>query len=299
MPMPKSMQAALDLLPDAILVVQKNSMAVDEANIAACAVLDYTRDELCGMSLPSLCPPQDVGALAKRFEAAGGKQPSSVVFRTTLRGKSGQAHAVEWSVSQFRQPDGDYWMISARPLAASRLASASGETQTEPYGLGLPGHDPLTGLPDRRLFERRLERAIHRGRQRDGYRFAICFIDLDHFKMINDSFGHLTGDRVLCEVARRLVCGIRAGDMAARFGGDEFTVFLDDLNAESDAVCVAERILDGLQEAVTVDDSRASVKASIGIAAYSTECRTLEDMLHRADQAMYRAKALGGDRCSI
>jgi diguanylate cyclase (GGDEF)-like protein/PAS domain S-box-containing protein len=298
MPMPKSMQAAFDLLPDAVFVVRKSTMAVDEANSAACAALGYARDALCGMGLQSICPPHDVTTLERRFETASGEQPSPVILCTTQRGKNGRASAVEWHVSQFRQPTGDYWIVAARELAAPRLAGVCGEAQTEPYGLGLPGHDPLTGLPDRRLFERRLERAMQRSQQHGDYRFAVCFIDLDRFKAVNDSFGHLTGDRVLCEVARRLVCSIRAGDMAARFGGDEFTVFLDDLNAESDAARVAERILDCLQAAVAVDDRCASVKASIGVAACSPDCRTLEEMLHAADQAMYRAKALGGGRCS-
>ena len=103
------------------------------------------------------------------------------------------------------------------------------------HGLGAPGHDPLTALPDRRLFERRLDQALQQAARRDDYRFALCFIDLDGFKAVNDRFGHLTGDRTLCEVARRLVASARPGDTASRFGGDEFTVLLDDVRDSAEA----------------------------------------------------------------
>ena len=106
--------------------------------------------------------------------------------------------------------------------------------------MGTAGHDALTGLPDRRLFERRLEQALERARERSDYLFAVCFIDLDGFKAVNDRWGHLTGDRTLCEIARRLVGGVRPGDGAARFGGDEFTVLIADLRTASDAAVVAQ-----------------------------------------------------------
>jgi diguanylate cyclase (GGDEF)-like protein len=160
--------------------------------------------------------------------------------------------------------------------------------------MGAPGHDPLTGLPDRRLFERRLDQAMERRRQRDDYRFAVCFIDLDNFKSINDRFGHLIGDGVLREVARRLAGCVRPGDMVARFGGDEFTVLIDDLHSDADARRVARRILTQLERPVSVDGQLVGVAASIGVATDSRDIRRIEDLLHDADRAMYRAKAQGG-----
>ena len=289
-----TMQALLDLLPDAVFCVDRHSLSLIQANRAACACLGYTSDEFQGMDLRSLCPPEDAVALAKQIDDPSAGEPAAAILRTMQRGKNGLATPAEWHVSQVRDSAADYWIIVARPLPTADRAASSRESQAESFGLGLPGHDPLTGLPDRRLFDRRLDRAMERAQREDGYQFAVCFIDLDGFKTVNDSFGHLLGDRVLCEVARRLVGCIRPSDMAARYGGDEFTVFLDDLRSEDDAGLVARRILDRLQSPATIDGREITTRASVGVALSSADCRRFQDLLHRADRAMYRAKSLGG-----
>ena len=312
MPLLPTMQAVLDLLPDAVFCVDRLGMTLSQVNRAACACLGYASEELQGMALRDLCPTQDIMALAKQLDAAPEGEPATAILRTTQRSKSGLATPAEWHVSQVRVASAEYWIVVARTLSPADHADVSRESQAESYGLGLPGHDPLTGLPDRRLFDRRLGRAMDRLQRGDAGNskgdspllaetnpFAVCFIDLDGFKAVNDSFGHLVGDRVLCEVARRLVGCVRPGDMAARFGGDEFTVFLDDLRSEADAATVAQRILDRLQTPITIDSRDVKLTASIGVALSSVDRRQTQDLLHRADRAMYRAKSLGGGQWAI
>jgi diguanylate cyclase (GGDEF)-like protein/PAS domain S-box-containing protein len=295
------MQAVLDLLPDAVFCVDRDKMTLSFVNRAACDSLGYAVEELQGMELRAICPPQDIEALAERLDAVPERGPVTAILRTTQRSKCGQATAAEWHVSRVRQSaaEGEYWIVVARDVSAADRADISRESQAESFGLGLPGHDPLTGLPDRRLFDRRLARGIERLQRQGGYDFAVCFLDLDGFKAVNDDFGHLVGDGVLCEVARRLVACVRPNDMAARYGGDEFTVFLDDLRSEADARSVARRILDRLQAPVTIDGREVNVKASIGVTLSFADCCHAEELLHLADRAMYRAKSLGGGQWAV
>ena len=160
-------------------------------------------------------------------------------------------------------------------------------------------HDPLTGLPNRRLFARRLERAIHRS-GRGHYLFAVLFVDLDNFKSLNDRFGHLHGDDMLVAASRRLLEAVRPQDMVARRDGDEFTILLDDIGHPDDAVSAAQRIVDQLQAPLTLPASgsepapQVTLRASIGIACSVGDVLTANEMLALADAAMYHAKALGG-----
>ncbi|WP_457788511.1 putative bifunctional diguanylate cyclase/phosphodiesterase [Pseudomonas sp. PL-6] len=153
-------------------------------------------------------------------------------------------------------------------------------------------HDPLTGLANRARLGELLQQAMQR-RQRPGAReAALLFIDLDRFKLINDSLGHQTGDRVLVEVAERLGHCLRPGDHLARFGGDEFVALLDDLACMGDAERVAQRMLDSLHPPLRLQELTLAVSASIGIAALQERDQPL-DPLQAADLALYRAKSAG------
>ncbi len=153
-------------------------------------------------------------------------------------------------------------------------------------------HDPLTGLANRTRLDELLHQALQRPRKAGARQAALMFIDLDRFKLINDSLGHTAGDQVLIEVAQRLKRCLRPGDHLIRFGGDEFVVLLDDMALQADAEQVAQRMLESLQHPLHVREHALVVSASIGIAPLRNEGRTL-DALQAADLALYRAKAAG------
>jgi diguanylate cyclase (GGDEF)-like protein len=158
-------------------------------------------------------------------------------------------------------------------------------------------HDSLTGLPNRTLFLDRLEHALKRAERHHGG-VAVLFVDLDRFKLINDSFGHAAGDRLLCDVAERLRRALRPADTIARFGGDELTVLCEDVDGEAGARAVAQRIGDLFEEPFIVEDGEAFLQASVGI-ALGAGGATPEDLIRDADAAMYRAKDRGRARVEV
>ncbi len=157
-------------------------------------------------------------------------------------------------------------------------------------------HDALTGLPNRSLLMDRLEQAIARAQRVRDARFAVLFLDLDHFKTLNDSLGHLAGDRLLIQIAHRLSQCLRSIDTVARLGGDEFAIIVTELDSDEAASFVAERIQEALREPFDLDGHRVFTSASVGIALSSDNHRRAEDFLRDADTAMYRAKSQGRAR---
>lgn len=153
-------------------------------------------------------------------------------------------------------------------------------------------YDELTGLPNRRMFFDRLTQSIA-GAKRNGETFAVCYLDLDGFKNINDSLGHEAGDLLLVEVARRLKNSVRAKDTVSRLGGDEFTLILTDVKSPEDASVVSRNIISALALPIELSDTRVVVTTSIGIAIYPNDGTELDDLTRHADLAMYHAKAAG------
>jgi diguanylate cyclase (GGDEF)-like protein len=157
-------------------------------------------------------------------------------------------------------------------------------------------HDSLTDLPNRALFMDRLQRAIHRTKRQANYRFAVLFLDLDGFKVVNDSLGHATGDELLIAIGRRLELGMRRGDTLTRLGGDEFAILADDIRDLGDAILLAERVRLDLRAPFNLGGHEVFATASVGIALGSKDRERPEDLLRDADTAMYRAKAQGKER---
>ncbi|MGZ5079350.1 MAG: putative bifunctional diguanylate cyclase/phosphodiesterase [Usitatibacter sp.] len=180
---------------------------------------------------------------------------------------------------------------SARELA-DRMAVAVSSAWRDEQLYAQAHFDLLTGLPNRLLFEDRLEREIARG-QREGKRFAVLFVDLDHFKNVNDSLGHNKGDDVLREAARRVSACVRDSDTVARLGGDEFTVLITTLHSPQDAWAIAEAVVTSLSREFTLGEQSCFLSASVGIASYPADGQSVEQLLKSADTAMYRAKANG------
>jgi diguanylate cyclase (GGDEF)-like protein len=159
-------------------------------------------------------------------------------------------------------------------------------------------HDPLTGLANRVLLFEFLDHALRRDFRSKKFT-TVLFCDIDHFKLINDGFGHRVGDELLVAVAERLTGLMRPSDILARLGGDEFVVLCDGLDAIKQATAIAQRAIDSFRTPFTLSVGRVEVTLSIGIAVDGNRALASDDLLNNADRAMYEAKRKGGDRCQF
>jgi diguanylate cyclase (GGDEF)-like protein/PAS domain S-box-containing protein len=212
--------------------------------------------------------------------------------------------------TEFRKSDGDRLhcgiTAAARRLSEGEIVGWHGVIhdmtlirRTEEELMHSAFHDPLTGLANRALFVDRLERTLVQTQRRPESRFALLFIDLDRFKQVNDTLGHLAGDEMLTIVARRLETCLREEDTVARLGGDEFALLLDGVQDIRDATRVAERVNLELALPMQVGRREVAASASIGIAYSASDYHDAEQVLHDADTAMYRAKAAGRGRYEV
>ena len=185
-------------------------------------------------------------------------------------------------------PDEIAFLEATANVLADAIERRRAEEQMRRQGL----HDPLTGLPNRTLFMDRLALALNQAVRRRSS-VAVLFIDLDRFKLVNDSLGHSAGDELLSLLAKRLIEVLRPGDTVARFGGDEFCVICDDLEDPDLAIGIAQRMTAALARPFMLGSSEQFVSASVGIAIATDRGRTAEDLVGEADAAMYRSKQNG------
>jgi len=230
-----------------------------------------------------------------------------VLLRTAIqRHLRGETPHLE-SEHRMRCRDGEYrWMLSrglaVRDTGGTPVRFAGSQTDVTERKLAVDRlmhdafHDALTGLPNRALFMDRLERAMEQQRRHPDAMFAVLFLDLDRFKVVNDSLGHVFGDELLVAVAERLAHMLRSSDTVARLGGDEFAMLIDGIDHEADAVRAAQRLQDALLVPFRIGPHEIFTSVSIGIALSTTGYHRPQDVLRDADIAMYRAKAAGKAR---
>jgi diguanylate cyclase (GGDEF)-like protein/PAS domain S-box-containing protein len=245
-------------------------------------VLGWTCEELRARPMRELLHPEDV------------EQTNAVML-------TGRDHAAQLAnfTNRYRHRDGSWrWLLwSARSDGSTWYAAAKDVTDRmwlERQAL----HDPLTKLPNRLLLMDRARQALSRLHRNHGL-VAMLFVDLDHFKAINDNLGHALGDHLLISVASRLAKTMRDSDTVARLGGDEFVVLAEDLQSDAEALAVAERALHALEEPFAAGSAEVSMLASVGVSVSHDPDSDPEALLREADVAMYRAKRSSGYRLEL
>ncbi|QTE30121.1 putative bifunctional diguanylate cyclase/phosphodiesterase [Pengzhenrongella sicca] len=287
-------RSAMDATGDAILLISRASMLFVEVNATASALLGYTRDELLTLGPMDLAEGSR-GQLETLFDtitAAGRPMESTEAVRT----KDGSMLPVE--VHRHTQQSGADWLI----VSVLRDITERTEAQTRLHRLA--HYDTLTGLPNRSLFYDTLAKTLTQATARSAT-VAVLFLDLDHFKNVNDTYGHAVGDQLLVQVSERLLNCVRIRDTVGRLGGDEFAVILllkdrppdptpvQDEEGERDAAIVAAQIHAVLREPFHLDGRDVAMTASIGITLHPDDATDPETLIKYADTAMYQAKQAG------
>jgi diguanylate cyclase (GGDEF)-like protein/PAS domain S-box-containing protein len=316
-------QIIVERARDIIIVSRLADGRIVDANEAAQSAYGYTSAQMTALSLTDLREQSGWPDLALRMEKFG--KDGTALYETTHHRKDGTTFPAEVSgqVTWIRGEQVILFIVrditesrNVQMLASRAEALASRAEALEAGNEALAReiverkraeerlshaafHDELTGLPNRALFMDRLQQMVARLQRHTDHLSAVLFVDLDRFKLVNDSLGHVVGDLLLIAVARRLEKCLRPGDSLARLGGDEFTILVDDIKGEHDAVFVAERILRSLEAPFVIGGREVFASASIGIAVSRTGFDKPQDVLRNADIAMYRAKELGKGRYSL
>ncbi len=252
---------------------------ISDGNEALTRLTGYALHEVLGLSIFHFISPE-YRPVALEYTRSGREDPYEVSFRH----KDGRTIPVEAVGKTMPELHGDYRIVILRDITARKRAQ-----EREAF---LALHDTLTELPNRRHLMEQLGRVVDQARQRQGHA-AVLFVDLDHFKTVNDSLGHHAGDQLLREVAQRLSQCVGEAGMVARLSGDEFVVVLANaLDAES-ALRMADRLLESMHGAFTLNQQLVTMSPSIGVSLYPDDGETGDALLRNADAAMYHAKESG------
>ncbi|MFN7716785.1 MAG: EAL domain-containing protein [Pseudanabaenaceae cyanobacterium] len=255
-------------------------------------LLGYHYDEMLGKNPEIYCHPDDRERVHhESLTAASVGKAIPITYR--VRQKSGDYIWFETLTTPIMDDQGQIVQLQTTSRDVTERIQVQNQLEYEAL------HDALTGLPNRNLLMERLELSIHRAKRIDDYRFAVLFLDLDRFKVINDSLGHLQGDQLLIAVAQKLQFILRDIDLVARLGGDEFVILLDEIKDVQDAIHATQRIFTTLQTPMTIEGREVYTTCSIGIVVGTNKYTQASDLLRDADTAMYRAKNSGKARYEI
>lgn len=254
------------------------------ANPAFAKMLGYTQAELVDRHFREVYAPEALADAEERFQQREQGEEFDACFETTLLHRDGETRvAAMITISVLEQEDGTR-------VSTGTVTDVREQKRIERRLRHNATHDPLTQLPNRALFLERLARAMTRGRDEGRHDYAVCFLDLDGFKVVNDSLGHAAGDELLRAIAKRIRDCLNPWDLVSRHGGDEFTLLLEQVPAPDVATAIAERIHRALHLPLTINGTEVFTKASIGMAFGSDEYESPDELLRDADTAMYTAK---------
>lgn len=264
-----------------------------DVNQSLCELVNYSENELLYLSFATLFHPDDLLIYQAKKQRVLNGEDTDFQMENRFFTKEGKIVDTILKVMIVRNENGD-------PLHfTNQIVDITDRKRMEQQLIFDAFHDPLTGLANRALFLDRLAQALKRNRHEVNHLFAVLFLDLDRFKIINDSMGHLLGDKLLIAIAGRLSQCLRPADTIARLGGDEFTILLENLSHEDEALKIAERIHQKLIHPFFIDGFEIFSTASMGIAFNDNEYQKPEEMLRDADLSMYCAKEQGRNRYTI
>jgi diguanylate cyclase (GGDEF)-like protein/PAS domain S-box-containing protein len=264
-----------------------------QANPALAGLLGLERDELVQRPVQDFLIDEHRAKLAEQFSAIAREVAEGFALELRCRHRAGGEVWVAAHCSFFSEP------ASSSPCLILQVQDITARRKAEEGLHRLAFHDSLTGLPNRRRFHELLAQAVQRAQREAGWAFAVMFLDFDRFKLINDSLGHDAGDAFLVQVSRRIQDSLRPDDVVARLGGDEFAVLVQHLTVESQAVTLAERMMETLRRPVQVAGTELNTSASIGITFSRFGYTKAEHVLRDADIAMYKAKGAGKARYAL